>query len=75
MGRDLINLDYTVFTALLCITSKPVQLSQVTGLWGGRPRFDSRQRQGFVSYPLPPDRLRGPPSRYSSEYCSFFPLG
>jgi hypothetical protein len=50
-------------------------VSVVTRLRDGRPRFDSKQRQGFFSSPPRLDRFWGRTSLLSSEYWDSFPGG
>jgi len=47
----------------------------MTRLQAGRPGFDSRLRQGFLSSPPYPDWLWGPPSLLPNGYWEFFPWG
>jgi len=58
--------ELTVEVEALCTkTDGDAQSVTVTRLWAGRPGFDSRQRQGFLSTPKRPDRPWSPHSLLS----------
>jgi hypothetical protein len=67
------NINQFKFTFLLgCVI---FQSLIVTGLWAGRPGFDSRESQGFFSSPPRPDRLWCSSSLLPNGYQGIFPWG
>jgi hypothetical protein len=57
---------------LLLLLLEPGKLTIVTTIGAGRPGFDSRQRQGFFSSPLRPNRLWGNPASYPMRTVGSF---